>query len=271
MSWWGKAVGGAIGLIIGGPLGAALGVALGHQFDHGFGGVLSDGDIDAVEMEKIQAAFFTATFSVMGHLARADGRVSEDEIEMARRVMRQMRLDDDQRRVAIRLFNEGKQPGFDLDGALRQFRQVAARRSNLLQMFLEIQAYAAYADGLLHPAEEQMLRHLFHTLGFSPFHYEIITARVRAEMNLGGRGGQWQGRGRPAPAEMNDRDAYALLGLDPSADDRAVKKAYRRLMNQHHPDKLVAKGMPEEMLAMATEKTRKIRAAYDHIRARRGG
>ena len=270
MSWWGKAVGGAIGMMIGGPLGALLGVALGHQFDHGIGGVLSDGDLDAAEMEQIQAAFFTATFSVMGHLARADGRVSEDEIDMAQRVMREMRLDNEQRKVAIRLFNEGKQPGFALDAALRQFRQVAHRRSNLLQMFLEIQTYAAYADGLLHPAEEQMLQHIFRMLGFSHFEFEAIAGRVQAEMTLGNR--QTGSRHPPTrPTPLTDRDAYALLGVDPAADKGQIKKAYRRLMNQHHPDKLVAKGLPEEMLALATEKTRKIRAAYDHLMARRGG
>ncbi len=268
MSWWGKVVGGAVGLMMGGPLGAALGVALGHQFDHGFQEVLSDSNPSQADMEKIQAAFFTATFSVMGHLARVDGRISKDEINMAEQVMQQMQLNNDQRRAAINLFNEGKNPDFIIDEALRQFRQVAHRRTNLLQMFLEIQVYAAFADGLLHPREEEMLQHIFRMLGFSHFDFEIIVGRVQAEMHLGDR--QQRQSGPTTQSIVSDQDAYTILGVHQNADNKDIKKAYRRLMNQHHPDKLVAKGLPEEMIEMATTKTHKIRAAYDHIKLLRG-
>ena len=267
MSWWGKVVGGTVGLMMGGPLGALLGVALGHQFDHGFEGILADDNPSQADMEKIQAAFFTATFSVMGHLAKADGRISKDEINMAERVMQQMRLNHAQRMTAINLFNGGKNPDFIIDEALRQFRQVAHRRTNLLQMFLEIQVYAAFADGSLHPREEEMLQHIFRMLGFRHMDFEAIVERVQAEMHFGGQ----RQSGRPATQSViGDQDAYAILGVDPKADNKAIKKAYRRLMNQHHPDKLVAKGMPEEMIEMATAKTHRIRAAYDHIKALRG-
>lgn len=225
MSWWGKTVGGAIGLMLGGPLGALLGVTLGHQFDHGLKGILSDGNSNADNMEKVQAAFFTATFSVMGHLAKADGHVSSDEIKMAERVMAQMRLNAGQRQAAIRLFNEGKLDQFMLDEALLQLRQVAHRRTNLLQMFLEIQVYAAFADGLLHPREKDMLQHIFRMLGFSQLDYEGITGRVQAEMHVGG---QRQSQGRTFSSISNE-DAHAVLGIDHDADDKAVKKAYRRI------------------------------------------
>lgn len=267
MSWWGKIAGGAFGFILGGPLGALLGMALGHQFDHGFEGLVSDEFTSEADLERIQAAFFTATFSVMGHLAKTDGRVSKDEIEMAKRVMLQMQLNDRQRQAAINLFNEGKQANFIIDDVLRQFRKEAHRRTNLMQMFLEIQVYAAFADGLLHPKEEELLQHIFRMLGFSRFDYEKIIGRIQAEMHLGAR--QQQGRAATS-STISDQDAYAILGIDRSASDKEVKKAYRRLMNQHHPDKLVAKGMPEEMVKIATEKTHKIRAAYDQIKERRG-
>jgi len=265
MSWWGKVVGGAFGFLLGGPLGGLLGMALGHQFDHGFEGIISDGFTTQADMERIQAAFFTTTFSVMGHLAKADGRVSKDEIEMAERVMLQMQLDEAQRKVAINLFSEGKRSNFIIDDVLRQFRKEAHRRTNLIQMFLEIQVYAAFADGLLHDKEEELLQHIFRMLGFSRFDYERIVGRVQAEMHLGSR----QQRATTSSA-ISDHDAYAILGVSRDASDKDVKKAYRRLMNQHHPDKLVAKGMPEEMIKIATEKTHKIRAAYDQIKERRG-
>jgi DnaJ like chaperone protein len=266
MSWWGKAVGGAFGFMLGGPLGGLLGMALGHQFDHGFEGVIGEGFTTQADMERIQAAFFTTTFSVMGHLAKADGRVSEDEIEMAKRVMLQMQLDETQRQVAIKLFNEGKLDSFIIDDVLRQFRKEAHRRTNLIQMFLEIQVYAAFADGLLHDKEEELLQHIFRMLGFSRFDYERIVGRVQAEMHLGSR----QQRSTAPSSTMSDQDAYAILGTNRDASDKEVKKAYRRLMNQHHPDKLVSKGMPEEMIKIATEKTHKIRAAYDQIKEKRG-
>jgi DnaJ like chaperone protein len=268
MSWWGKAVGGAFGFLLGGPLGALLGMALGHQFDHGFEGLVADEHTSQADMERIQAAFFTTTFSVMGNLAKADGRVCEDEIDMAKRVMLQMQLNDKQRQAAIKLFNEGKQPGFIIDDVLRQFRKEAHRRTNLMQMFLEIQVYAAFADGLLHAKEEELLHHIFRMLGFSRFDYERIVGRIQAEMHFGSR--QQQGRPSASRSTMSDQDAYAILGIDRNASDKEVKRAYRRLMNQHHPDKLVAKGMPEEMIKIATEKTHKIRAAYDQIKERRG-
>lgn len=251
----------------GGPLGAILGMALGHQFDHGFENILSDGTASAADMERIQAAFFTVTFSVMGHLAKSDGRVSEDEIDLARRVMAQMQLDEAQRETAINLFNEGKLSDFPLDDALRQFRKVAHRRRNLFQMFLEIQVYAAFADGLLHESEERLLQHIFRMLGFSRFDFENIVGRVQAEMHLGSR---QQRTGASAPSSIRDEDAYAVLGVTTDSSNAEIKKAYRRLMNQHHPDKLVSRGLPEEMIELATEKTHKIRAAYDQIKIVRG-
>src|SRR5690606_7546847 len=109
------------------------------------------------DVERIQSAFFTATFSIMGHVAKADGRVSEVEIALARDVMRQMRLNPEQRRVAMRLFEEGKQPDFPFHDALTQFKQVCNRRRNLMQMFLEIQVMTALADGQLADQERSLL------------------------------------------------------------------------------------------------------------------
>ena len=93
----------------------------------------------------------------MGNLAKVDGRVSEDEIALARAVMAEMELSAEKRRTAIRLFNEGKAPGFPLDAVLEQFRRECHRRQNLMQMFIEIQLQAAYADGALNSAEERLL------------------------------------------------------------------------------------------------------------------
>ena len=165
MAWWGKTLGGAFGFLMGGPLGALIGIAFGHNFDKGLGSVLSDHSFKPGQQERVQAAFFTATFSVMGHLAKADGKVTPDEIRMAEAVMTQMGLTADVRESAKRLFNEGKADNFPLDEVLDQFKAEVHRRATLLQMFLEIQLQAAYADGVLDKAEEKVLVHICQRLG----------------------------------------------------------------------------------------------------------
>ncbi|MFD2231900.1 co-chaperone DjlA [Alkalimarinus sediminis] len=268
MSWWGKVIGGAFGFMLGGPLGGLLGATLGHGFDKGLNGIdllSSDQTWQGGSQERVQAAFFTATFSVMGHLAKADGRVTEDEIELARQTMNSMQLDEAQRRTAIELFNSGKQDDFPLVEVLEQLKRECHRRVNLIQMFLEIQIATALADGDLHPAEQQVLMLVADHLGVSRGQFERLLAMVVAQQRFSRRGG-----GREAPvAKESISEAYQLLGVTSDSTDAEVKKAYRRLMSQHHPDKLVSKGLPEEMMKIATEKTREIKAAYEVIKASR--
>ncbi len=270
MGWWGKIIGGAFGYMLGGPLGALLGAALGHNVDAGLGapfegpgrreGPGARGGARA--REGIQSAFYTATFAVMGHVCKADGQVSHAEIDLARSVMAQMDLSPAQARTAMRIFNEGKARDFSLDAVLAQLRAVVRNHSSLARMFLEIQLAAACADGRLDAAERRVLLHVCERLGFSPLEFEHLVAMAQASS------------GRSAPREEPRRgrldDAYEILSIKPTAGNDEVKRAYRRLMNQHHPDKLVARGLPEEMVRVATEKTREIREAYDRIRDARG-
>lgn len=268
MSWWGAALGGAFGYMLGGPLGALLGVALGRRFDKGLNG-FGDFQAQVGDQERVQTAFFTATFAVMGHIAKADGQVSRDEIRMAEAIMTRMALNDDMRKAAIGLFNQGKAADFNLDAVLDQFRRECHRRRNLLQMFVEIQLHASYADGELHEAEAQVLQYICSQLGISKMEFAHLEALVRNAQEFTGAGAQGQRSSRP-PSRDRLADAYQVLGVDASATDAEVKTAYRRLMNQHHPDKLVAKGLPEEMIDLATEKTQEIKAAYDTVKAARG-
>ena len=266
MSWWGKLAGGAFGFMLGGPLGALLGAVLGHNLDKGLRGLEQDEGLGAGDQERVQTAFFTATFSVMGHVAKADGHVSRDEIALARSVMERMDLDAEMRHAAIELFNQGKQPHFPLDDVLEQFRRECRRRSTLIQMFIEIQLQAAYADGRLDTAEEQVLLHICRQLGIPEFLFRRLQRMVEAQHGFGAASGRQARQAARPPLE----DAYAMLGVSASASDAEVKKAYRRLMSQHHPDKLVAKGLPEEMMKLAAEKTGEIRKAYEQIKEARG-
>ena len=265
MSWWGKLLGGAFGYLLAGPLGAVVGAALGHNFDRGLAGSIRE-HFDPGAQERVQTVFFTTLFSVMGHLAKADGRVSKDEIELARDVMRRMNLSEEMRRLAIGLFNQGKQPEFPLTEILAQFRQECQRRRNLMQMFLEILLHAGYADGKLKDAEQGVLEQVRLELGFSMQEFRHIEALVRNARHFGGGG--FAQEPRPSP-RASLHEAYEILGVNAKASDAEIKKAYRRLMSQHHPDKLVAKGLPEEMMKLATEKTQEIKSAYELIKENR--
>lgn len=261
MSWFGTVVGGAFGFLLGGPLGAILGASVGHQFSKGLTGIETGETLNPGDQHRVQTAFFTATFSVMGHIAKADGHVSPEEISLANRVMNEMALTSDMRVTAINLFQQGKQADFPLDDVLTQFYKECHRRTDLLRMFLEIQLQEAFADGTLAVSEEKLLLHICSHLRISRFDYERLKIQLQAQQRFQGS----SSHGQKIPTKSSLQDAYAVLGLTPHASKVEVKKAYRRLMNQNHPDKLVAKGLPEEMMRLAKEKTQKISKAYQII------
>ncbi len=257
MSWWGKLIGGTVGFTMGGPLGALIGGFLGHKFvDKKISG------ISFQEIEYTQAAFFTATFSVMGYIAKSDGHVSKYEINMAQQIMDHMNLDSDQKKAAIDLFNQGKSADFDLDAVMLQFKHVARRKTNLMQMFIEIQLHAIYADGKKDTVENQILIHLADILGFSRHQLKHLEAMVQSNLN------NISTNSKLSTQEQLDQ-AYQLLDVSENVSDNELKKAYRRMMSQHHPDKLVSKGLPQEMMKMANEKTQQIKKAYDLVKSSR--
>jgi DnaJ like chaperone protein len=258
MPWWGTLLGGTLGYMFGGPLGALLGAALGRNFDRGIKITDQQGSFGTGQQERVQAAFFTATFSVMGHIAKADGKVTNEEILATESIMERLQLDALQRKAAIKLFDEGKKDDFPLNDVLQQFRKECMRRRNLLQMFLEIQIATAMADGHMHASEKRILYAIGEQLGFDRAAIEHLFSFSGSSTSSGGS--------RQAPLS----NAYQILGIEKSASDADVKKAYRRMMSQHHPDKLIAKGLPEEMIKLATEKTQQIKAAYEQITASRG-
>lgn len=260
MRWKGKVIGGVIGALVGaGPIGAAIGVLLGHQFDR----QAEDADSGpGGDPELISAVFFRSTFAVMGYIAKADGRVSESEIQAARGVMRYLRLTPEQVQAAIRFFTEGKQQQFDLERTVRDLRQVCGRRHELLRYFVEIQMGAALQGSNLQGPARPIVWRVAQWLGVSAFELAHLEALLRMQSGE-----------RPAVAERaGDRlaDAYAVLQVEPTASDEEVVKAYRRQMSRNHPDKLVANGLPQSMMDLAKEKTQRIREAYELIRDHRG-
>jgi len=254
MAWWGTFIGGTLGYVFGGPLGAIIGAALGGNFDRGIKmGDRLDHYADMGNQQRVQAAFFTTTFSVMGHIAKADGHVSQQEISAARNIMTQMQLSAEQRKAAIKFFDQGKNASFPLEEVLHQFKKECHGRRNLIQMFVEIQIATALSDGKVDPNEKRILYTIGEILGFSRSEIDHL-------FNLASG----------AEASVSDKltltQAYKILGVTKDSSEAEIKKAYRRLMSQHHPDKLVSKGLPDEMIALATEKTQEIRKAYELIK-----
>lgn len=250
MAWWGTLIGGTLGFVFGGPIGAMIGAALGGNFDRG---IKMGGQFDMGDQERVQAAFFTTTFSVMGHVAKADGHVSAQEIAAARNIMAQMQLSAEQRKAAIQFFDQGKADDFPLQEILRQFKKECHGRRNLIQMFVEIQISTALADGNVDAAEKRIIYTIGEILGFARNEIDHLFNMASAQ-------------GASASDSLTLTQAYKILGVDKGSSLAEVKKAYRRLMSQHHPDKLVSKGLPDEMIQLATEKTQEIRKAYDLIK-----
>lgn len=269
MKWWGKVVGGALGFVTAGPVGAMIGLVLGHQYDIGLGAGAarsSAADMGAgyVNDDASHEAFFKACFSIMGHVAKADGRVSESEIRAARSAMYRMSLTPEQVTEAIRLFNLGKSKEFPLDAVLDGFEHDCRDRDDLFRAFLEMQVHAALADGKMHHRARGLLWKLSQRLGISRVELAQMEALARAQYTFS------RNRARKKASSNTVALAYKVLGVTKDASDKEITTAYRRLMNQYHPDKFVAKGLPESMMTVAKEKTREIRSAYDTLKAARG-
>ena len=255
-----------------GPVGALLGVFVGHQFDRGAAEQFGvRGGFGSANPEAVRRAFFETTFSVMGHLAKVDGLVSEEEIRQARAVMYRMQLSPELTREAMRLFNQGKDADFPLELTLQRFRTQAGGQHDLFRTFLLIQLQAALANGRIDNVERALLWRMCQVLGISRVELAQLEAMIRAQTIFGGgsAGAGQAGGQRVRPANSLEQ-AYKVLGVEPAASDAEVKKAYRRLMSQHHPDKLLARGLPESMRGEAETRTQEIRAAYDVLRETRG-
>ncbi len=260
MQWTGKVVGGLLGFLTLGPFGAAVGLLVGHQFDSGSGRPSGP----ALDSAAIGELFFRTTFQVMGHIAKADGRVSEQDVDAARAVMAELRLRPAQVQAAIGHFTAGKQAGFALDAALDTLARACAGRPDLLRVFVEIQVRVALAAHDVDAPARALLRRIASRLGMSFLELAQIETVLRIR-----RGSFAQATAR-ASADQRLEHAYRVLEVESSVDDDELAKAYRRQLSRHHPDKLKANGLPESMLEHAKQTTQQIIEAYELIRERRG-
>ena len=249
-------IGAGIGVIVGGLPGFIIGGLIGY----GAGFLLRQSLVGGLRV--VQSQLLESVFAVMGALCKADNVITRDEINAVEKMFGMLNLQGEQRKQAKAAFNRGKQPEFDLDDAVDQFARISHGRRPLVQLFLQLQVMAIAADGRIDPAEHAMLVRIARRLGLS----ETDVSQLEALLRAGTTGPSGPGA-RPTQDKL--ADAYIALGVTPDTDAAAIKRAYRKLISQNHPDKLAARGLPESMRAVAEERSRELNSAYDLIKAAR--
>lgn len=295
---WGRIIGTLLGLAVARLPGAVLGFALGYWFDRSYAQQIRQGGFTSLfkdsDLKHSQASFFFAMFATLGHLAKSKGRVTESDIAQAQTLMESLELPARTMQEAQQAFREGKDPAFPLEATLKRFRQDSRGRYDLLQLFMEQLISAALNDAKLERNEYDVLLRASRALGFNKFQLDRWLLMAGAQARFGQRQSQRQSGGGPRTKSSQSQqrsqqhhsqsqnqyraqqqrselqDAYQSLGLDEQVSDDDLKKAYRKLMREHHPDKLSAQGLPAEMLKTATKRSQDIQAAYDKIKRARG-
>jgi len=264
MGLLGALFGGTVGFMLGGPLGAMIGGAIGAQ---------SGGSIRVEDWQRraagpgrlgardAQSAFLVAVISLAAKVCKADGRVSPAEVRAFDLFLRDnLGMPADERRHAARVFNEARDSDVPASAFARQIGMVLAGQPDRLRDIVTVLLHIAHADGSLHRAEEDLIRSITRDMGLTDRDFD----QCRAFFAGGPRGPS----GRPAAAVA--ADDYKVLGLTPDAGDAEVKKAYRKIAREYHPDVLQSKGLPEDFMAFAKEKLQKVNEAYDRIKRQRG-
>jgi len=253
-----KLIGIAAGYYFFGWWGVLFGLILGSVIDRirAFG----QGALNPMQNALRQAVFLETVFIAMGKLAKADGRVSEEEIAHVEQFMQKLGMTAEHRQQAIALFKQGAAPDFDIEPTLQRFMVACGHTRNLKEMLLIYLIVMALADGHFHPAEEALLTDIAGRLGYGREAFKRLMDMVLNQTHFGG--GQ-------VTTEAALDDAYKALGVTKDSSDAEIKRAYRKLMSQYHPDKLIGQGMPEDMIKMATEQAKDIQLAYDLIKKQR--
>ena len=253
-----KLIGVVAGYYFFGFIGAFLGLFLGSVIDRMR--ALGSGALNPLQNAIRQTVFLETVFISMGKLAKADGHVSQEEVDHVEQFMQKLGMTAGHRAQAIALFKQGADPAFDIEPTYRRFIAACGHTKNLKEVLLVYLIVMALADGHFHPAEEALLSDIAGRLGYGPVAFKHLLDMVLNQSHFGA------GQANTAAAL---EDAYKALGIGKDSTDAELKRAYRKLMSQYHPDKLMGQGMPEDMIAMATEQAKEIQVAYDLIKTSR--
>lgn len=261
----GRIIGALIGLLtIKGFWGLLLGFLAGWYVDKKVRPALSGNRVQ--DNARIQPLFMQLLFTTLGRLAKADGRVSEEEIQHVEGIIQRLGLDAAGRKQAIEWFQEGVKQSSDFDGLLREFVSLSRGRLQLRRALLEMLVQLAVVDGDLHANEEEILITVAAALGVPAAAFRVLLQQLKAQQSFHQRNYQYAG-GKPHKDVV--AEAYQVLGVTESDTDAVIKKAYRKLMSEHHPDKLIAQGLPEAAVKQATERSQVIQQAYETVKKQR--
>lgn len=243
MSIWGKFAGAAAGFALGGPLGALLGAVAGHYaVDKKTGGVADD-----ESRPQRQIAFTIGVIALGAKMAKADGQVTRDEVDAFKQVFH---IPAQEMKNVARVFNLAKQDVAGYESYAGQLAGLFGKGSPVLEDVLDGLYHIAKADGVVHPGEAEFLESVAAIFGFEGADF----ARVRERH-----------------VQPDQEDPYVILGVSRDMSMAGIKKAYRKLVTENHPDKHIAAGMPEEFIELATEKLAHINDAFDRIEKERDG
>ena len=260
--YWGKIIGTLAGLATLKPWFALLGLFLGHQFDRGFASRYRNFEQQGASVGRLPDEYVQPLFQTMGHLAKIDGRVSQQEIRAARAIMHRLGLGPAKVRNAINWFEDGKRASFPLPQTVRHLRRVAARRAELRLLFVRLVLEVVLAKDRMQQKERALIWTICTEFDIGRVELAQLEAMIRAQKGF-----------RHSPAGDADaqrvKNAYTTLGLDESATNDEVVKAYRRAINRSHPDKIASDNPDEAAVAAAEKRTREVRAAYEMLKSRR--
>ena len=239
MAWKGKFIGGVLGSLLG-PLGTIVGVGLGHQVDKGMDRLKKTG-------QSIQVAFF----GCLAKMARADGQITQQEIDAVEQIMARFGYTGEMRKQAIDIFRKAKDDPHTAADYINQLAQVIQFNHQIALTFISALHAVASADGEIHPNEREILLQAERAFRLQPGTIDAM---------LGGF------RGNTATALDN---AYKVMEISPDTSDAEIKKIYRQKCMEFHPDKLASQGLPEEFMSYAHDQLTKINEAYDVIKKER--
>lgn len=253
-----KFIGVIAGFFLFGFFGSILGYIVGAFIDRVR--ALGAGGMNPLTNALRQTVFLETVFILMGKLAKADGQISQDEIDHVEQFIQKLGMTSEHRTQAIAWFKKGADQAFEIEPTYRRFMSICGHTKDLKQVLLVYLIVIALADGHFHPAEEALLTEIASHLGYDNAAFKQLMDMVLNQSRFGSH--------QTNPAEALD-DAYKALGVTKDSTDQEIKRAYRKLMSQYHPDKLMGQGVPEDMIAVATEQAKEIQLAYDLIKKHR--
>ena len=251
MGWFSTIIGGGIGAVVAGPFGAIIGAAIGSSLGNAGQGNITSGRGQLFQAQQRQALFFTAAFSMVGKLAKADGRICEEEVEVIQRVSKDvMGLDAQTRQFANNIITQSINSRETFADYAREFGRLFGRDQDMCTFMMSFLFEVAMADGELHSAEERLLLEARQFFQLNDAVYQSLYSRFVKHV---------------APS-IRKSSHYETIGVSPDATQTEIKKAYRDKVAEYHPDKIQSKGLPPEFMKFANDKMAEINAAYDAIK-----